>query len=160
MNYYIKKKILYRNLFNLLLICSVWLTVSCFLFFRFDAPINFTHTSVIISFLGLIFIYREKISLAKPHIFLLLFFCALLLLSIVKLGFIKNETLKHYYVIWNNNIKGKDFKEFNSIFLFLKETFHLVFLILTIFIASIVIKKSQIDIESFKVRLQKCHRHK
>ena len=155
MNFYIKEKVIYKKLFLFLLICSVWLTVSLFLVFRFDAPLNFSHTAVIVTSIILLLIFRENISLRKPHVFLIVFFVMLLFLSIIKFLFIDNETLMHGHWNWINGVKVRAYIKLNSYFLFFKECFHLSFMILTLFVSSIVIKKSQITLENFKYILQK-----
>lgn len=155
MGYYIRKELLYRSLFIFLLVCSIWLTVSCFLFFRFDAPLNFSHSSIVISGIVLLFIFRDSLSFKKPHFFLIVFFLSILLLSIVKFFFIENVTLRHSHWVWNNMVKSKAYVTFNSYYLFFKEFFHLIFLLITLIVSSIVIKKSNLEFDKFKFTLQK-----
>tara|TARA_R110001592_G_scaffold363350_2_gene684722 strand:+ start:888 stop:2237 length:1350 start_codon:yes stop_codon:yes gene_type:complete len=156
-NLLISKSKIFRLLFWLLLVCSIWLTISVFVFIRFDAPINFAHVSIIISLLTIFLIYRQKISLSLPHALLLLLFSYLIFLSLIKGFFIKPETVTYINKTFLTHYlyKTENYPKFNSIFLYFKELFHLFFTLITIFVASIIIKKSDINLDDFKYYLQK-----
>lgn len=150
-------KSIYRWTLWFLVVCSVWLTISVVVFFRIDFPFSFSHISILISFLVLILIFREKIKLPIPHAYLLCVFIFLFLLSLLKGFFIESETVTYINETFLTHYlyKKEDYPKFNSTFLYFKEVFHLAFAIITIFVSSLIVKKSNLSIDDFKYGLQK-----
>lgn len=147
---------IYNKAFWLLLVCSVWTTISVLIFMRVDLPINFSHIAIVFSFL-IIVLFKEKLSLPKQHAYLVCFFLLIFLLSIIKGFFIEPETVIYENKTFLNHYsyKTKDYPKFNSKFLYFKELLHLLFAILAIVVSSVIIKKCHINLETFKLFLQK-----
>lgn len=152
----VKKKSIYRALVLFLLVCSAWITISVFIFVRFDSPINFSHVSVLLSVLILALV-GFHLKLDKVHGFLIFFFIGLLIISSVYFFFIKNLTITYINPNFKNHSIYKYLPNpiFNSRYLFIKEYLHLIFALITIIVSSIIIKSSLINLDDFKRLLQK-----